>query len=267
MEKNNKKNNSGEEVVDTQIIPKAEVAVKEVKTEFDIDGFLEMRTEFISKVNKIMVQGSDYHEIQGKKSLAKGGAEKIASIFGWTATFTKDTETLEAFSDIKGIVAYVCNLEKDNRVIGQGRGAAVLIKNASDPNKTIKMAQKSAFIDAVLRASGLSDFFTQDLEDHPEHLQPAQNYQQPYQKPYQQAPGKYRASTKQMDFIGKLCKEKNVSKEDLKEVIKVHNFTNASDIITYLLGMPIQEKQEPQELPQELPVIQEEDIDVSKIPF
>lgn len=34
-------------------------------------------------------------------------------------------------------------------------------------NKAIKMAQKSAFVDAVIRASGMSDLFTQDLEDMP----------------------------------------------------------------------------------------------------
>ena len=32
-------------------------------------------------------------------------------------------------------------------------------------NKTIKMAQKSAFVDAVIRATGMSDLFTQDVED------------------------------------------------------------------------------------------------------
>jgi hypothetical protein len=37
-----------------------------------------------------------------------------------------------------------------------------------DANKAIKMAQKSAQIDAVLRCAGLSEVFTQDLEDlHP----------------------------------------------------------------------------------------------------
>lgn len=32
-------------------------------------------------------------------------------------------------------------------------------------NKAIKMAQKSAYVDAVIRATGMSDLFTQDLED------------------------------------------------------------------------------------------------------
>ena len=32
-------------------------------------------------------------------------------------------------------------------------------------NKAIKMAQKSAFVDAVIRTTGMSDLFTQDIED------------------------------------------------------------------------------------------------------
>ena len=34
-------------------------------------------------------------------------------------------------------------------------------------NKSIKMAQKSAFVDAVIRTTGMSDLFTQDIEDVP----------------------------------------------------------------------------------------------------
>jgi hypothetical protein len=36
-----------------------------------------------------------------------------------------------------------------------------------DPNKAFKMAEKSALIDATLRLAGLSEMFTQDLEDKP----------------------------------------------------------------------------------------------------
>lgn len=202
-----------------------EIATVE-KSAFDIDGFLEMRTEFIEKVKRIMKKGSDYHEIQGKKSLAKGGAEKIASIFGWTATFEKDRDVAEAFGDVKGLISFVCNLNKDDRLVGQGRGAGILAKNAGDPNKTIKMAQKSAFIDAVLRASGLSDFFTQDLEDHPEHLEPRKSTIDP--------------SAKQIETIQKVMTEKGVTEEMLiEEGFDLKNLTGgkegtASELIGYL---------------------------------
>ncbi len=165
MTKEQKKSTSGEVLVEKQ--ETKEIVAQEnqiVKPEADIDAYIELRQEFIKKVNAICVEGKDYHVIQGKKSLAKGGAEKIASIFKWTAKFDKDTEALEMLGQIVGLVAFKCTL-MNGHFVGEGRGATTLAKNAGDVNKTLKMAQKSAFIDAVLRASGLSDFFTQDLQD------------------------------------------------------------------------------------------------------
>lgn len=223
--------------VDAEVVQEPEVSTQIVaqdnqivKPDFDIDGFLDMRKQFITKVNAIMVKGSDYHEIQGKKSLAKGGAEKIASIFGWVATFSKDTEVSDAFVDLKGLVAFTCNLEKAGTIVGQGRGAAILSKNAGDPNKTIKMAQKSAFIDAVLRASGLSDFFTQDLED-----MNANDIGQTQTSTIQ-------PSEKQINLIKDLMEQKNVTEEMLfDEGFDLKNLTGgkegtASELIAWLFA-------------------------------
>lgn len=144
------------------------VVEKELPTA-NIDAWLEQRDEFIQKVSSKMVEGKDYHVIQGKKSLAKGGAEKIASIFNWRAEFIKDTETLDMLNgSAKGTLAYLCKLTTlEGSFVGEGRGARSLTQDNGDPNKAIKMTQKSAYIDAVIRASGLSDIFTQDLEDMP----------------------------------------------------------------------------------------------------
>jgi predicted DNA-binding ribbon-helix-helix protein len=51
--------------------------------------------------------------------------------------------------------------------MGEGRGSSVLGSkpNCNTPNSAVKMAEKSAHIDAVLRTFALSDRFYQDLED------------------------------------------------------------------------------------------------------
>jgi hypothetical protein len=170
-----------------------------------------------------MVQGKDYHLIQDKKSMAKGGAEKIANIFGWTATFSKDTEAMEAFAELKGVISFVCNLKKGTKNVGQGRGAALLGKNGNDPNKTLKMAQKSAFIDAVIRASGLSDFYTQDLEDmSPNDIGTYQGSAQPQnavqRQPQQATQGAIQPSKAQYNLISQLMEQKGYTKEDLIDV-------------------------------------------------
>lgn len=200
-----------------------------VKQTADIDGFLAKRKEFIEKVNAICVEGKDYHIIQGKKSLAKGGAEKIASIFQWNATFIRDHEAIEMLGQIAGLVAFKCTLCKGTKFVGEGRGAATLQKNGSDPNKTLKMAQKSAFIDAVLRSSGLSDFYTQDLED----MKDTDVYSHTTSGAPEGSPAAFKsfpASPKQLELIEKLLKQKSISKEQMiEDGFDMDNLTGGKD--------------------------------------
>jgi hypothetical protein len=201
----------------------------QVAQEYDIDAFLEKRKEFIEKVNKIMVEGKDYHIIKNKKSMAKGGAEKIGSIFNWQASFKKDSESLEMFGEsVKGTVAFICTLTKDGTFIGEGRGAAMLSRNENDPNRTIKMAQKSAFIDGILRSSGLSDFYTQDLEDmNLRDDKPQNNYNPNRQvyKPQNKKPNQP-PQINAKDYILQLLNKRGyrdeelINKEIIEEVIK-----------------------------------------------
>lgn len=132
-----------------------------------VDTLLQKRDYFIKKILPKLIENRDYYVIKGRKSLGKAGAEKLATIYSLVATFARDTETIESFKSINGLVAFVCTLTHSGETTGQGRGAAVLEANGNDANKTVKMAQKSAFIDAVIRSTGLSDIFTSDLEDMP----------------------------------------------------------------------------------------------------
>lgn len=141
------------------------VASEQKQLATQVDSLLASRAYFIEKVLPILKPAQDYYEIKGRKSLAKGGAEKLASIFNLVASFTVDKDTMSLLP-VTGMVAYVCDLkDREGNARGQGRGADVLGRNQNDPNKTIKMAQKRAYIDAIIRATGLSDIFTQDMEE------------------------------------------------------------------------------------------------------
>ena len=134
-----------------------------------VDDLLAKRSYFISQVLPKLVEGQDYHVINGRKSLAKGGAEKLCSIYNLTAQFIQDVDTIKAFEgSVKGLVALECNLyDRNNQCVAEARGASTLEKCDNDPNKCVKMAEKSAYISCTIRATGLSDVFTQDLEDMP----------------------------------------------------------------------------------------------------
>ena len=130
-----------------------------------VNDLLSKRSYFISQVLPKLKENQDYYIIKGKKSLAKGGAEKLASIYNLIATFEKDRESLDMLGNAKGLIAFVCTLSKFGVIAGQGRGSDTLERNQNDPNKALKMTQKRAFVDAVIRTTGLSDIFTQDIED------------------------------------------------------------------------------------------------------
>lgn len=129
-----------------------------------VDSFLEVRRYVLDRILPLMVPGTDFYEIRGKKSLGKPGAEKIASIFRFSASFTVDRDAMACLASQDNWIAFICTLNRDGVFVGEGRGAETLKESQGDPNKMLKMAQKSAFVDAVIRATGISDLFTQDLD-------------------------------------------------------------------------------------------------------
>ena len=67
--------------------------------------------------------------------------------------------------DLK-VIILKCELHTGNGFIAaEGTGARRIAQDNGDINKSLKMTEKSAHIDATLRVAGLSELFTQDLED------------------------------------------------------------------------------------------------------
>ena len=123
----------------------------------------------------------DFGVIPGTKSpsLYKSGAEKVCMAYGLLQHYTTESK-IEQY-DSKGCFFYYlvkCELVKianDGKeyIFTTGYGSANTAerrngKNANTPdaiNACVKMAQKRAMVAAALSISGLSDLFTQDIED------------------------------------------------------------------------------------------------------
>src|SRR5262249_41594283 len=141
-----------------------------------ITNWNQMRALLMAYISQNMQEGIDYYTLtvggkESKPSLSKAGSEKFLSLFNLQARFRKDDETWEMLGRPAGVICYVCALyTKSGEVVGEGRGARD-VREDKDVNKAIKMAQKSAQIDAILRTGSLSDYFTQDLEDRPEQVE------------------------------------------------------------------------------------------------
>lgn len=121
-----------------------------------------------------LVDGTDYYSLtiggrETKPALAKAGAEKFLNLLQLQARFAKDEPTWEMLGRPTGVICYLCTLyTRSGEVLGEGRGARDTKKDHGDQNKSIKMAEKSAMVDAVLRVGTLSDLFTQDAGEPPE---------------------------------------------------------------------------------------------------
>ena len=133
----------------------------------------ENRQSLLEWIRSALVEGTDYGRIQikgrmSKPSLFKPGAEKICGMLGVTVMFPTIPEyEARAISgqSIESIILRCEICDGSGRIVGHGLGARSVSQDNGDLNKALKMAEKSAQIDATLRMAGLSELFTQDLED------------------------------------------------------------------------------------------------------
>lgn len=116
-------------------------------------------------IDENFMEGVDYgpaDDRNPKNVLLKPGAEKVCRLFNLRIGFRKDEETASMI-DIPNTVCYVCELfTPDGEKMGEGRGAETVGNAKRDVNKSIKIAEKRALVDAVLYTFALSEKYTQD---------------------------------------------------------------------------------------------------------
>jgi hypothetical protein len=186
-----------------------------------------------------------------KPSLWKPGAEKICGMMGLIPRFPTLSEYERATlrgEDIK-VIILKCELHTGNGfVAAEGTGARRVDQDRGDINKSLKMSMKSAHIDATLRVAGLSELFTQDIEDMlqdkagkgevpagdaknnhhtpPAQPQPVQPSPPPPREPATNGQNhatngrnyeSNRISAKQFSFIMDLLKEARITKTELNQ--------------------------------------------------
>jgi hypothetical protein len=127
------------------------------------------RITFLTIVKSALTENVDYCSlpVKGKKALPtllKGGGEVVCQILGLTPRIQI------AESNDKSLLMCCELFDENQQVVSVGYGARSYALDASNGglNKTTKMAVKSAYLDAVIRAGALSSLFTMDLEEQAE---------------------------------------------------------------------------------------------------
>jgi len=144
------------------------------------------RMALIHWVKNHLIEGTDFGSIKTKRGLSKpslwkAGAEKINTILSVSALFPSYVDYEQAAlskTSLEQIIIRCELINSQQMIVSCGIGARSLKQDYNDLNKSLKMASKSAYIDATLKLAGLSDIFTLDLEDMtPEQITPATTVQ------------------------------------------------------------------------------------------
>lgn len=155
--------------------------------------------------------GSSAKEIEYKKrpSLYKAGAEFVCDLMNVRAEFT----TLSPIENIQKPDANLlieCRLysRATGELMGQALGGRTVGTKRMDFNASLKMAEKSSLVAAVLSTYALSDLFGQDLEDLvPEaNPQPARNEKAPTATPRAQRGSLTENQSRMADLFARIVK-------------------------------------------------------------
>jgi hypothetical protein len=152
-----------------------------------LDRRKQNRAALMAWIRDALVDGTDYGKIHvvsrskcqagkdcknpahfSKSSLFKPGAEKICGMLGVTVRYPTLPDYEKAAltgANLSQIIIRCEIIDASGRVVADGVGARIIAQDNGDINKALKMAEKSAHIDATLRMAGLSEVFTQDIED------------------------------------------------------------------------------------------------------
>jgi len=177
---------------------------------------------------KALTKGVDYDEIPGtnKPSLLKAGAENLLRFYGLGHRVEKTESVMDwdrgLFYFEYKVTVYRRLEDGSEFVLSECYGSA----NSKEPkfhkkrngdlrnpfelvNTLQKMAIKRALVGAALQATGASGLFTQDVEDMEIEVQAGPEKQVPKKK----------ATTKQVNYIYKLAKDKGIDEELLGKVL------------------------------------------------
>lgn len=121
--------------------------------------------------------------MRGEEHPAREAIQQCLGNHTLTAVIEEDMTTLATMKHIDGLVAFLCTLTKDGKVISQGHGSVVLGPNNRFIQRAIASAFNSALADAVIRATKVLDTFrgkTEGEDSYNDVSEPATEKQRDY---------------------------------------------------------------------------------------
>ena len=102
---------------------------------------------------RVQLKASNYEEMNRPVHPVREELDKVIGTYNLIAVIKEDTATLATMSHIGGLIAFICSLSRDGKVISEGRGATVLGPNNKWLSRAVESAFNSALSDAVIRST------------------------------------------------------------------------------------------------------------------
>jgi hypothetical protein len=102
---------------------------------------------------QVQLKASNYQELNRPIHPVREEMDKVIGSYQLEAEVKEDTETLSAMRNVGGMIAILCTLKRQGKIISIGRGATVLGPNNKWLTRAVESAFNSALSDAVIRST------------------------------------------------------------------------------------------------------------------
>lgn len=102
---------------------------------------------------QVQLKASNYQEMNHPVHPVTEEINKVLGSYNLTAVIKEDTATLTTMKHIGGMIAFICSLSRDGKVISEGRGATLLGPNNKWLTRAVESAFNSALADAVIKST------------------------------------------------------------------------------------------------------------------
>lgn len=103
--------------------------------------------------------------MQNKEHPIRDIIKKCVGTYNIVAVVEEDTQTLDAMKQTTGLISFLCTITKNNNVLAQGRGSAILSPTNRFINRAVYSAFNSALADGFIRSTKVLDTFRTNAEE------------------------------------------------------------------------------------------------------
>jgi len=132
---------------------------------------------------------------------------KYCGTYDLSVSFEEDTQTLTTFSHVSGLIAFLCTIRKDGKIIGQGRGWSAMNRVNKYIERSVSTAINGSLLSAVNNATKILDTLRIGAMDQDREAEKAEMYRSRSSELSEPA------SDRQREYLRRLVRE-NCSEEE-----------------------------------------------------